>query len=197
MLRSRCVFTPSYVPQVGFPPRAQVYKQPFTQEEDQVILDFVRANGAKNWNCVASELDGRTPKQCRERWHNHLDPSIHKGPWSAEEDLILAEKQAVLGNKWAGIARFLPGRTDTLVKNRWNTSVRQRVAVDIAGHITVLPAVAHGLFDLGSPPAQSPAEPPAERGSVVAWLDDFKGKGGALVQSLWNEWMPPLLKRKD
>jgi hypothetical protein len=189
MLRSCFAFTPSS------PPRAPVYKQPFTHDEDQAILDFVRANGAKNWNYLASELGGRTPKQCRERWHNHLDPSIHKGPWSADEDQTLAEKQFVLGNKWAEIARFLPGRTDTLVKNRWNTSVRQRVAVDIAGQITVLPVVAHGLFDLDSPPARS--DRPAESGNVVAWLDDFKGKSGAFVQSLWNEWMPPLLKRKE
>jgi hypothetical protein len=195
MLRSGWCFAPSYPPQAAFAAKTHVYKQPFTKEEDQVILDFVRANGAKNWNCVASELEGRTPKQCRERWHNHLDPSMHKGPWSAEEDQILAEKQAILGNKWAEIARFMPGRTDTLVKNRWNTSVRARVAMDVAGHITVLPAVAHGLFELDSPPGgEQPAE---ESGSVVAWLEDFKGKGGALVQSLWSEWMPPLLKRRD
>jgi hypothetical protein len=55
--------------------------------------------------------------------------------------------------------------------------------MDVAGHITVLPPVADGLFELDSPPDQ-PAE---EGGSVLAWLDDFKDKGGALVQSLWSE----------
>jgi hypothetical protein len=188
MLRSGWFIPASYPVDLSL--KAPVHKQPFSEEEDQVILDFVRSNGAKNWNFVASELENRTPKQCRERWHNHLDPSIQKGPWSPDEDQLLAEKQAILGNKWAEIARFLPGRTDTLVKNRWNTSVKARVVVDVGGHITVIPAHAsqEPLFDLDGGQERS-------EGSVVAWLDDFNKKGQAFAQSLWSEWMPPLLKR--
>jgi hypothetical protein len=194
MLRSGWLYPASHG--VEFSLKAPVHKQPFTSEEDQVILDFVRSNGAKNWNFVASELENRTPKQCRERWHNHLDPSIQKGPWSPEEDQLLAEKQAVLGNKWAEIARFLPGRTDTLVKNRWNTSVKARVVVDVGGNITVIPSHASQgqMFDMDLSPSMSPT-PQSEGGSVVAWIDDFNKKGHAFAQSLWNEWMPPLLKR--
>jgi hypothetical protein len=189
MLGSGWFFTASYAS--SFPLKAPVHKQPFTEAEDQTILDFVRANGAKNWNFVASELENRTPKQCRERWHNHLDPSIQKGPWSPDEDQVLAEKQAVLGNKWAEIARFLPGRTDTLVKNRWNTSVKARVAVDVGGRITVLPphAAQGPLFDC------EPAPPPADGGSVVAWLDAFSTKAQPAEQGRWRDWIPPLLKR--
>jgi hypothetical protein len=33
----------------------------------------------------------RTGKQCRERWHNHLDPSIKKSTWTREEDKILID----------------------------------------------------------------------------------------------------------
>jgi len=40
----------------------------------------------KNWGEVASIIEGRTAKQCRERWKNHLDPSINKGPWTEDED---------------------------------------------------------------------------------------------------------------
>jgi hypothetical protein len=194
MLRSPWVFAVSYCPEGSFPGKSTVHKQPFTNDEDQVILDFVRTNGAKNWNFLATMLDNRTAKQCRERWHNHLDPSIQKGPWSLEEDQILAEKQAVLGNTWAEIARFLPGRTDTLVKNRWNTSVRARVAVDVAGRIKVLPAhtAPVELFD----GAATTMEPDlAEGGGVVAWLDAFGHRRAADGHSMWNEWLPPLLKR--
>jgi hypothetical protein len=178
-------------PASSFAPRAPAQKQPFTESEDRAIADFVRANGARNWNFVASELAGRTPKQCRERWHNHLDPSIQKGPWSPDEDQVLAEKQAALGNKWAEIARFLPGRTDTLVKNRWNTSVRARVAVDVGGRIAVLPphAAQGPLFDA------EPAPPPADGGSVVAWLDALAGEARPAQQGRWRDWIPPLLKR--
>jgi hypothetical protein len=65
-------------------------------------------------------------KQCRERWHNHVNPSINRRSWSADDDRILTMKHKELGNRWAAITRFLPGQTDTLVKNRWNTSVKDR-----------------------------------------------------------------------
>ncbi|EAX96994.1 Myb-like DNA-binding domain containing protein [Trichomonas vaginalis G3] len=107
-------------------PRKCITKHPFTPHEDQILIRFIMMNGPQNWSTLASLLYNRTPKQCRERWHNHLDPKINKGPWTYSEDCIIAEKQRELGNKWADIARFLPGRTDTLVKNRWNTSVKAR-----------------------------------------------------------------------
>ena len=104
-----------------------ISKRTFSPSEDQILIRYIYQNGPKNWGMLANVLPGRTPKQCRERWHNHLDPRINKGPWTLEEDKILAEKQKILGNKWSDIAKFLPGRTDTLVKNRWNTSVKGRL----------------------------------------------------------------------
>lgn len=111
---------------------SKVTKRPFTIEEDKKLIQFVCINGPRNWGHLARQLTNRTPKQCRERWNNQLNPNINKGPWTQEEDIILAEKQRQLGNRWAEIARFLPGRTDTLVKNRWNTSVKYR-AQDVLG----------------------------------------------------------------
>jgi hypothetical protein len=61
--------------------------------------------------------------------------------------------------------------------------VRARVALDVPGHITVLPPVTNGLSELDLPLDQ----PANERGSVLAWFDYFKGKGAALVQPLWSE----------
>jgi hypothetical protein len=46
---------------------------------------------------------------CRS-WHNHLNPDIRKTPWTEEEDRIILEKHEVLGNQWAKIAEYLPGR---------------------------------------------------------------------------------------
>jgi hypothetical protein len=102
-------------------------KKQFSVGEDRAVVMFVGLHGARNWALLASHMPNRTAKQCRERWHNHLNPSINRGPWSLEEDVTLVRKQLELGNRWADIARYLPGRTDTLVKNRWNTSLKCRL----------------------------------------------------------------------
>lgn len=52
----------------------------------------------------------RVPCVCVYRWHNHLNPDIKKEPWSEEEDRKIIELHRSMGNKWAEIAKYLPGR---------------------------------------------------------------------------------------
>ncbi|OQR94008.1 myb-like DNA-binding protein [Achlya hypogyna] len=89
-------------------------------EEDK-ILEVLVKQSCNNWGQIAEQIPGRTPKQCRERWRNHLDPSINKGPYTAEEDKVILSAQARLGNKWSQIAQLLPGRTEDSVKIRWKS----------------------------------------------------------------------------
>jgi hypothetical protein len=99
----------------------------WTREEDQLIIDWVTEKGTKDWGDLAAHLPGRIPKQCRERWHNHLSPEVVKADWSAEEDQLLTEYHAKWGNKWSRIASLMPGRTDNAIKNRWNSSLKRRL----------------------------------------------------------------------
>ena len=147
---------------------------------------------AVRWADVAALLRGRIGKQCRERWFNHLDPTINRGAFTPAEDMRLFELRRVhgafvddsratskvwlrlspyppyprrfayrlhhklpragcvvhninyklsrawcvvcgvrcAGNKWSEIAKYMAGRSENAVKNRWNSAARRRWFVD-------------------------------------------------------------------
>ena len=107
-------------------------KKAWTDIEDLALITVVDNIGTKNWTLVSIELKRsgnyhRTGKQCRERWHNHLDPKILKAPWTSEEDDMIFELYKKLGRTWSKISEFLPGRSDNSVKNRFYSHLRKKL----------------------------------------------------------------------
>lgn len=115
--------------------RRRVYpKRNWTAEEDVLLRSLIKAQtGPFNWSDIARHFHHRVGKQCRERWHNHLSDHVLKTEWTMEEDDRLIRLHAVHGNSWAFLTQFFPGRTDNMIKNRWNTTISRRVGAAKSG----------------------------------------------------------------
>ena len=93
-------------------------------EDDTRLLSLVQEHGAK-WLRVAALLGGRSPKQCRERYLNVMDPGVDRQAWREDEDEIIVAHIRTCGARWTEMARHLPGRTDNAIRNYWNATMRR------------------------------------------------------------------------
>ncbi|KAJ4320278.1 hypothetical protein N0V94_003455 [Neodidymelliopsis sp. IMI 364377] len=99
---------------------------PWSQHEDQWLVNLVARNGPHNWVRISQEIGSRSPKQCRERYHQNLKPSLNHDPITPEEGDMIEKMVAEMGKRWAEIARRLKGRSDNAVKNWWNGGQNRR-----------------------------------------------------------------------
>ncbi|KAL5196756.1 hypothetical protein ABZP36_000268 [Zizania latifolia] len=105
-----------------------IKKGPWTPEEDLVLVSYIQEHGPGNWRAVPTRTGlMRCSKSCRLRWTNYLRPGIKRGNFTDQEEKLIVHLQALLGNRWAAIASYLPERTDNDIKNYWNTHLRRKL----------------------------------------------------------------------
>ncbi|KAL4901891.1 hypothetical protein BDW74DRAFT_169859 [Aspergillus multicolor] len=90
----------------------------WTNIEDEVLRAAVSKYGLNQWARVSSLLARKTPKQCKARWVEWLDPGIRKVEWSREEDEKLLHLAKLMPTQWRTIAPIV-GRTATQCLERY------------------------------------------------------------------------------
>ncbi len=94
-------------------------RSPFTRNEDKKLAGLVKKYA--DWNKIASEMKGRTSKECRERWQDYLNPNL-SSKWPQSEDKTTCRrsglKHGILENKTSIGVKKLNRNRPSLFSNK-------------------------------------------------------------------------------
>ena len=97
----------------------------WTREEDKKILKLIEKHG-KRWSKLAEEMSTRSGKQIRDRYMNKLDENVNSSKFTLDEDILLFDLHVKYGNKWSFFTQFFTNRNADKLKNRFNSSIRNK-----------------------------------------------------------------------
>ncbi|PNP48360.1 hypothetical protein TGAMA5MH_00644 [Trichoderma gamsii] len=214
--------SPKDISQVAMTGKYPQRRGPWSPDESFRLVTLINKTGAQNWVTVASFMGSRNAKQCRERYHQNLDPSLRHDPIAEDEAAKIMDLYHRYGSAWARIAEQLPGRSDNAIKNYVNglvnktrraegrlagqhprprTTARRRssAAAAAAAPSSVLAAASLSTPSSGTPAVESPTfSDMAESDSgnnyslSSSWGQFAASSGPQTSQRTSSEWYRPL-----
>lgn len=110
--------------------RSQRRRDRWSRVEDEKLARLIATEGPNNWASKAEKLGSRHPKQCRDRYHLKLKPTLNHGPITPEEGAQIVALVKRMGRRWAKITRKLRGRSDRIVQTGGIVTAREHFTTE-------------------------------------------------------------------
>lgn len=99
--------------------RKQGAQPKFSVMNDKKLVSLVKTYGTDQWNKIAQILTNKTPKQCKDRWNNYLNPTFKHKSWTLDDDQILIDLYNKYGPKWTVLSKAVGTRSASEMRYRY------------------------------------------------------------------------------
>jgi hypothetical protein len=107
-------------------------KNKWTEEETEYLKNLVSIYGTSNWPIISNCFPNRDFRQVREHYKNNLVENIDKSALKDEEIQKMIELVSQFGTKWSVIRQYFPNRSDSFLKNQWNSIKRRNFSFSLS-----------------------------------------------------------------
>ncbi|KAH6606355.1 myb-like dna-binding [Trichoderma cornu-damae] len=173
-------------------------KGPWSADESARLLRLAELTGERDWVTVANLMGNRNAKQCRERYHQNLNPLLRHDPITDGEARLIMQYHGMFGSAWARIAEYLPGRSDNCIKNYVNGRANKTRRAQHREAARRRSPTARSAAEVTTPPSSLGTETPES--PYLSDTAESEGGNNYLLSSSWGQTpapVPPRLMHPD